>query len=126
MTLKYLITNIKISKIDPLQNIYRYNLGNNLQLKPNKNYYYINSSEYNIINISNDIITTLAPIDNDILELSSMINVELAPRSVVRPNVHENCKCLIIYGKWKLGKSESGPCQLCIQAQATYNNKNKK
>ena len=60
-----------------------------------------------------------------ILELSKTIGIELGPRSVVRPNLHPNCKCIIVYGKWKLGKSESGPCQICKEAQATYNNKNK-
>ncbi len=37
------------------------------------------------------------------------------------PPLHENCTCTIEDGKWKLGVSESGPCNLCIEARDNYN-----
>jgi hypothetical protein len=68
-----LVQDIQLSKISSNNNIYKYNISNNLYLESNFSDYYIKSYGYNLTsidNIGNKTLTTHNPIDDDNLQLT--------------------------------------------------------
>ena len=36
------------------------------------------------------------------------------------PEVHPNCKCEVVDGEWIFEQTETGPCELCIEASEDF------
>lgn len=82
------------------------------------------SEELTELELLNKAIDNMDPVDLLILA-EELAGPRYNRRANYRPNLHINCQCNIVDGVWRLGKSESGPCQICIEAQKKYNNRNK-
>jgi len=76
------------------------------------------------LELLNKMVDDMDPVDLLILA-EELAGPRYNRRANYKPNLHINCVCNIVDGVWRLGKSESGPCQICIDAQKKYNNRNK-
>jgi hypothetical protein len=82
------------------------------------------SEELTELELLNKAIDNMDPVDLLILA-EELAGPRYNRRANYRPNLHINCQCNIVDGVWRLGKSESGPCKICIEAQRKYNSKNR-
>ena len=60
------------------------------------------------------------------IQIKGVTMAEIDEEGCPSPPCHEFCQCTIVNGQWKLGESESGPCEYCIANKKRYNrNKNR-
>lgn len=58
--------------------------------------------------------------------VKGVIFAEIDEEGCPAPPCHSECRCKIVNGQWKLGESESGPCDYCKANKKRYNrNKNR-
>ena len=93
--------------------------------------------DYTLVKLQNHLELTIERVIDNVIDnltwetaMQFVEMIELAtktPRIVKRnsykPNLHPNCKCIVENNVWKLGESESGPCQKCIDARDEFNKK---